>query len=98
MVVIERGQTISAPMPFAHRCLVNFWNFPERVATISVRRDRSSAFPVSNPASAGDCAPNDGKRRTRRGVAPRVVLTTPGEAALRYVALEDLKLKSLDLS
>jgi len=27
-----------------------------------------------------------------------VVLTTPGEAALRYVALEDLKLKSLDLS
>ena len=32
------------------------------------------------------------------GVAPRVVLTATGEAALRYVALEDLKLKSLDLS
>ena len=32
------------------------------------------------------------------GAAPRVVLTATGEAALRYVALEDLKLKSLDLS
>ena len=32
------------------------------------------------------------------GLAPRVVLTATDEAALRYVALEDLKLKSLDLS
>jgi hypothetical protein len=32
------------------------------------------------------------------GLAPRVVLTATGEAALRYVSLEDLKLKSLDLS
>ena len=32
------------------------------------------------------------------GLAPRVVLTATGEAALRYVALDDLKLKSLDLS
>ena len=32
------------------------------------------------------------------GSAPRVVLPATDEAALRYVALEDLKLKSLDLS
>ena len=32
------------------------------------------------------------------GLAPRVVLTATDEAALRYVALDDLKLKSLDLS
>jgi uncharacterized protein (DUF2237 family) len=31
-------------------------------------------------------------------LAPRVVLTATDEAALRYVALDDLKLKSLDLS
>ena len=31
------------------------------------------------------------------GLAPRVVLTATDEAALRYVALDDLKLKSLDL-
>ena len=32
------------------------------------------------------------------GLAPRVVLTATDEAALRYVELDDLKLKSLDLS
>ena len=32
------------------------------------------------------------------GLAPRVVLTATDEAALRYVALDDLKSKSLDLS
>ena len=32
------------------------------------------------------------------GLAPRVVLTATDEAALRYVALHDLKLKSLHLS
>lgn len=31
------------------------------------------------------------------GVAPAVVLTATGEAALQYVALDDLKSKSLDL-